>query len=141
MEQNQPLFLVYHFHDFIFILLNLYFWPACGILGPRPGIEPTPTSLEAGSLNRWTTRKVPYHRFLIAEPTSFPGSLCLPSSRTTPHEEATTPRGGPVLWLGRKQPCSTRGLGTSFPSLHLQGGRFCFEFHLQSWLLVEKPSP
>ena len=59
MEQNQSLFLVYHFHNFIFILLNLFFWPACGILVPRPGIEPTPTSLEAWSLNHWTTREVP----------------------------------------------------------------------------------
>ena len=49
VEQNQSLFLVYHFHNFIFILLNLFFWPACGILVPWLGIEPTPTSLEAWS--------------------------------------------------------------------------------------------
>ena len=32
---------------------------ACGILGPRPGIEPTPPALEAWSLNHWTSREVP----------------------------------------------------------------------------------
>ena len=167
VEQNQSLFLVYHFHNFIFILLNLFFWPACGILVPRPGIEPTPTSLEAWSLNHWTTREVPHHRSLVAGPTSFPGSLCLPSSRTTPQKKRKhwrVPRGGPVLWLvGGSLPqrvpsspfprlseigcslvrCSwlTWGLGTSFPSLLGTRRSFCFEFHLQSWLLVEKPSP
>ena len=33
--------------------------PACGILVPRPGIEPTPPALEAQSLNHWTAREVP----------------------------------------------------------------------------------
>ena len=31
----------------------------CGILVPRPGIEPTPPALEVWSLNHWTTREVP----------------------------------------------------------------------------------
>ena len=38
------------------------FWPqheARGILVPRPGIEPTPSALEAQSLNHWTPREVP----------------------------------------------------------------------------------
>ena len=30
---------------------------ACGILAPRPGIEPTPPALE-GEVNHWTTREV-----------------------------------------------------------------------------------
>ena len=31
----------------------------CGILVPRPGIEPAPLALEAQSLNHWTAREVP----------------------------------------------------------------------------------
>ena len=50
---------------FIFI-----FWPhckACGILVPWPGIEPTPTALEAWSLNHWTAREVPEERISLKE--------------------------------------------------------------------------
>ena len=39
-----------------------FFWPrcvACGILVPRPGIEPVPPPLGVWSLNHWTTREVP----------------------------------------------------------------------------------
>ena len=38
------------------------FWPcrtACGVLVPRPGIEPVPPALEVCGLNRWTTSEVP----------------------------------------------------------------------------------
>ena len=38
------------------------FWPhraACGILVPRPGIEPAPSAVEVQSPNHWTARKVP----------------------------------------------------------------------------------
>ena len=31
---------------------------ACGILVPRPGIEPVPPAVEAQSLNHWTTREI-----------------------------------------------------------------------------------
>ena len=51
---------------FIFI----YFWPwyvACGILVPGPGIEPVPPTVEAQSLNHWTTREVPYPHFIVEE--------------------------------------------------------------------------
>ena len=47
-------------------LLGYFFWPchaACGILVPRPGIEPAPPSLEAQSLNHWTAREVPVWYF------------------------------------------------------------------------------
>ena len=40
----------------------LYFWPhhvACGILVPRPRIEPMVPAVEAQSLNHWTAREVP----------------------------------------------------------------------------------
>ena len=40
----------------------LLLWPrclACGILVPRPGIEPAPPAVEAWSLNLRTTREVP----------------------------------------------------------------------------------
>ena len=39
-----------------------FFWPrcrACGILVPRPGIEPVPPAVEAQGLNHWTARKFP----------------------------------------------------------------------------------
>ena len=32
---------------------------ACGILAPRPGIEPAPSALEGEVLTRWTAREVP----------------------------------------------------------------------------------
>ena len=44
------------------------FWPrcpACGILVPRPGIEPMPPALEAQKLNHWTAREVPTISFLF----------------------------------------------------------------------------
>ena len=44
-----------------------FFWPcreACGILVPRPGIEPRPTAVKVPSPNQWTTREFPIFRFL-----------------------------------------------------------------------------
>ena len=39
---------------------------ACGIVVPRPGIEPTPLAVEAQSLNHWTAREVPdLHSFYL----------------------------------------------------------------------------
>ena len=32
---------------------------ACGILVPRPGMEPMPPALEAQGFNHWTAREVP----------------------------------------------------------------------------------
>ena len=50
-----------------FNLINLFmFWPhhvACGILVPRPGIEPGPPALGMWSLTHWTTRDVPLFHF------------------------------------------------------------------------------
>ena len=40
----------------------LFFWPshmACGILVPRPGIEPGLSAVKARSPNHWTTREFP----------------------------------------------------------------------------------
>ena len=37
---------------------------ACGILVPRPGIEPVPPVVEAWSPNHWTAREVPTFSFL-----------------------------------------------------------------------------
>ena len=34
-----------------------FFFLACRILGPQPGIEPEPPSLEVHSLNHWTTKE------------------------------------------------------------------------------------
>ena len=46
----------------------MFFWifghEACGILAPRPGIEPAPPALEVHCLNHWTTREVPIPIFL-----------------------------------------------------------------------------
>ena len=41
---------------------NLFFWPyytACGILVPRPGIEPVSPAVEVPRPNHWSTREVP----------------------------------------------------------------------------------
>ena len=49
------------------IALLFIYWPccaACGILVPRPGIEPVHLAVEARSLNHWTTRKLPKLPFL-----------------------------------------------------------------------------
>ena len=43
-------------------MILLFSWPrrvACGVLVPRPGIEPVPPALGARSLNHWTARQVP----------------------------------------------------------------------------------
>ena len=37
---------------------------ACGILVPRPGIEPRPSVVRAQSPNRWTEREFPGYLFL-----------------------------------------------------------------------------
>ena len=47
--------------------LSFFFWlrhTACGILFPRPGIEPVSPSMEARSLNHWIAREVPKTQFL-----------------------------------------------------------------------------
>ena len=44
------------------LALIFYFWlchAACGILVPRPGIEPVRPAVEAWNLNHWTSREVP----------------------------------------------------------------------------------
>ena len=49
-----------------FLSFSCFFWPrcvACGILVPRPGIEPLPPALGAQSPNHWTAREVPKERF------------------------------------------------------------------------------
>ena len=47
----------------IYLFLRLLFWPrrmACGILVPRPGIEPMPPAMQAWSPNHWTAREDPW---------------------------------------------------------------------------------
>ena len=44
------------------ILFYFIFWlrrTACGILVPRPGIEPVPPAVEAQGPNHWTAREFP----------------------------------------------------------------------------------
>ena len=63
MENLQPENLTWVISLFLYFfnfLKTFFFWPhACGILVPRPGIEPVSLALEARSLNHWTTREVP----------------------------------------------------------------------------------
>ena len=47
--------LIIYFRKFLSLFISLYFWPcltACGILVPRPGVEPVPPELEAWSLDQ-----------------------------------------------------------------------------------------
>ena len=61
-----------------YILSLFFFWPrlaACGILVPRPGIEPGSTAVKAQSPNHWITREFPvgiYYRLLY----KFYGHMC-----------------------------------------------------------------
>ena len=51
-----------------YFILFLFFWPhhvACGILVPRPGIEPGPSSVKAQNPNHWTTREFPSFKKII----------------------------------------------------------------------------
>ena len=55
-----------------------FFWPrhaACGILVPRPGMEPVPPAVEARSLNRWTTREVPANTVWLCMPCNLCASI------------------------------------------------------------------
>ena len=52
-------------------LFFFFFFAPCGILIPRPGIEPVPPSVDACSPNHWTTREFPSKHFL------FFSSICL----------------------------------------------------------------
>ena len=49
---------------FVYLFIFRLHCVACGILAPRPGIEPMPPALGAQSLNHWTTREVPAFFFL-----------------------------------------------------------------------------
>ena len=59
--------MIFLFFLFCFVLFCLwFFWlpcKACGILVPRPGIEPGPSAVKAPSPNHWTAREFPI--FLI----------------------------------------------------------------------------
>ena len=51
---------------FIFYFYLFIYWPhrvACGILVPRPGIEPKAMRVKAQSPNHWTTREFPRDSF------------------------------------------------------------------------------
>ena len=51
----------YLIYLFIYLFI-LFFWPchtACGILVPRPGIEPRPSAVKVWSPNHWTAREFP----------------------------------------------------------------------------------
>ena len=54
------------FEHAYFLHLIFFFLPsnaARRILVPWPGIKPVPFTVEAGSVNHWTTREVPRHKF------------------------------------------------------------------------------
>ena len=46
------------FRCYFIIKNNLTMPMACGILVPRPGMEPTPPALKAWGINHWLTREV-----------------------------------------------------------------------------------
>ena len=51
-----------YIYIYIHIYIYIFFWlhsRACGILLPRPRIEPMPPAVEAQILNHWTTREGP----------------------------------------------------------------------------------
>ena len=48
------------------IIIIFFGQVACGILVPRPGIEPAPPALEVWSLNRRTTGEVPKQRYYVS---------------------------------------------------------------------------
>ena len=55
----------------------LFLRMACGVLVPRPGIEPAPPAVEAQSLNHWTAREVPgNHPWCLSCP-AYPSHLLL----------------------------------------------------------------
>ena len=66
---------------FSIFFFKFFFWlhcTACGILVPRPGIEPGPSSMRVQSPNHWTAREFPErHAFLTA------GSSKLLNARVT----------------------------------------------------------
>ena len=56
------LFLIQSLLDSWYLYLGFYLFighKACEILFPQPGAKPVPVTLEAWSLNNWTTRQVP----------------------------------------------------------------------------------
>ena len=52
-------------YSYLIIFWGGLYSEACGILVPPTGIEPAPLTLEAQSLNHWTTRKVPFLHYFI----------------------------------------------------------------------------
>ena len=73
----------------LFNFLKLFFFfflpcrAACGILVPRPGIEPVPPAVGARSLNHWTTREDPTSLFKVTP--------------VTPHFPCRRPGRGPSV--------------------------------------------
>ena len=54
---------LYFLKNLFITIIIITFWPhrtACGILVPRPGIEPVLPAPEAWSLNHWTAREFPH---------------------------------------------------------------------------------
>ena len=70
--------------EIIYWFFFFFFWQgpvACGILVPRPGIEPVPLHWNL-SLNHWTAREIPIYWFWESNP-GFPFALlCVDEKRT-----------------------------------------------------------
>ena len=61
---------IFHLLGDLFIYLFTSYWlhcTTCGILVPRPGIEPMPPALEVQSPKHWTAREVPVGGFNSAK--------------------------------------------------------------------------
>ena len=58
------------FHLLNYFSVDFFFQPcyvACGILVPRPGIQPMPLAVEAWGLDHWIAREVPSVHFFLME--------------------------------------------------------------------------
>ena len=62
LDKSGASYLVYTYGGLALPRELFLFWPcsvACGILVPRPGIEPGPSAVKAQSPNHWTAREFP----------------------------------------------------------------------------------
>ena len=68
LHHDPPIYRIHPTCIVLLLLLLLFFWPhhiAWGILVPWPGVEPTPSAVEAWSFNHWTSKEVQDAWFLL----------------------------------------------------------------------------
>ena len=92
-----------------FLFFLFFFWPchtACGILVPRPGIEPASSALKAWSPNHWTAREVPPLLFKEAEARVEMGTESVPGSDCMVVVPSESPRDPEIHPIGPHEPFS-----------------------------------